>query len=90
MVALISMLASGASNRAQHSYPQRLPTLDPCSTAATVRLLRFSLDRLDTSVSWSFPLHAFHSELSARAAGFVSHMFTHALTVCTQGMILTD
>ena len=25
-----------------------------------------------------------------RAAGFVSHMFTHALTVCTQGMILSD
>ena len=25
-----------------------------------------------------------------RAAGFVSHMFTHALTVCTQGMILIN
>ena len=25
-----------------------------------------------------------------RAAGFVSHMFTHALTVCTQRMILSD
>ena len=25
-----------------------------------------------------------------RAAGLVSHMFTHALTVCTQGMILSD
>ena len=109
-------------------------------TAVTVRLLRsFSLDSLDTSVSRSSLLHAFHSELSAppdnksrfqcsatrsrsrssmkqqsrlryhvvnvwdgtthtltcfalgeRAAGFVSHMFTHALTVCTQGMILSD
>ena len=25
-----------------------------------------------------------------RAAGFESHMFTRALTVCTQGMILSD
>ena len=25
-----------------------------------------------------------------RDAGFVSHMFTRALTVCTQGMILSD
>ena len=40
MVTQVSLLARGATRRAQLSYPQRLPTLDPSSTAATVRLLR--------------------------------------------------
>ena len=44
MVAQVSLSARGAIRRAQLSYPQRLPTLNPSSTAATVRLLH-SLSR---------------------------------------------
>ena len=66
MVTQISLLARGATTRrARLSYPQRLPTLDSeLGLQSLVRLLR-SLDKLDTSVSRSSPLHAFHPELSA-------------------------
>ena len=36
---MVSLLARGATRRTRLSHPQRLPTLDPNSTAATVRLL---------------------------------------------------
>ena len=134
------LLARGATRRAQLSYPQRLPTFDTeLGLQSLSDCFALSLDRLDTSVSWSSPLHAFplgalrstrqqvsfpvfrdaitvplfrEATITAplpccecmrwdvtythvfcawrRAAGFVSHMFTHALTVCTQGMILID
>ena len=49
MVTLVSLLARGATRRAQLLW---IPTLDLSLTAATGRLLRFPLHRLDNSVSW--------------------------------------
>ena len=60
------LLARGASRRAQLSYPQRLPTFHSSSDCSYCPTASLSLDSLDTSVSQSSPLHAFHSELSTR------------------------
>ena len=57
---MFSLLARGATRRARLSHPQRLPTLDPSSTAASVRLLRFPYQRLPELPAPRFPL-----ELSA-------------------------
>ena len=65
MVAQVSLLARGATRRDPLSYPQRLPTLETARLQPLSDCFALSLDRLDTSVSRSFPLHAFHSELSA-------------------------
>ncbi len=136
MVAQISLLARGATRRAQLSYPQRLPTLDSelgyshCPAASFSLLtgltlaspgaprftlstrsspLRQTASQFRDAITVPFfreatitaPLpccecmrwdvtytHVFGAR--RRAAGFMSHMFTHALTVCTQGIILTD
>ena len=56
-----AVLPAVLNSRIRRGCPRWIPSSD-CSHCPTASL---SLDRLDTSVSRSSPLHAFHSELSA-------------------------